>query len=433
MLFSYSSDDSSVPGYAKITNTYNKTLGGIDFWYRADSNYNSTTVLGGDPSLSEYPSISIDSNGNLSWNYYVKSLYVNGQKVTNISQATTGLGYTGTYHINAYDPIHISASIGRTNLLGNPSFEVDTTNWSNPQFLGTITRDSAYSYSGSYSGKFGIGMSNPFNLLNCTVSLDSGVYTVSGYYYIPAGSKLAGRTISIYAYSGPDGTSSAVTSPALVAGSWVRARTSFTVSSPITTLVSLNTQISPARTFTVSLATANGSVVLYSATNHGLTTGDSVTITGFSPSTFNQALGASVTVVNSNQFTIPWQGTPGSGAATGTGTATLDYTGSSIYTDAWLLEPGNSLNTYIDSSASYTGDLYINGSNILGGTGSESSYGYINIWENTLTEQDSINRYKLFINNTNSIISNDNLMNSSSNPLDFDMSKDMAIQHKIGS
>jgi len=82
-------------------------------------------------------------------------------------------------------------------------------------------------------------------------------------------------------------------------------------------------------------------------------------------------------------------------------------------------------------NGTFTGNIDLNGDDV--NLGSESSYGFINIWENGVSQQDAINRYNLFTQNSLAIALNDNSMNSINNPLLFDYRKTMPIVHKIGS
>ena len=79
----------------------------------------------------------------------------------------------------------------------------------------------------------------------------------------------------------------------------------------------------------------------------------------------------------------------------------------------------------------FTGGIDVNGDETH--IGSESSYGFINIWENAVSQQDAINRYNLFTQNSLAVAANDNSMNSLLNPLLLDYRNTMPIVHKIGS
>jgi hypothetical protein len=97
------------------------------------------------------------------------------------------------------------------------------------------------------------------------------------------------------------------------------------ISSVVGTTVSAvsMTTVSAARTNVLSAATADGTIITYTSSQaHGLTNGDSITITGFtgtlSPTPNRTGV---VTVVNATSFTIPAVAAA-SGAATGTGSIT---------------------------------------------------------------------------------------------------------------
>lgn len=116
-------------------------------------------------------------------------------------------------------------TLTRTNLVPNPSFETNNTSWSTAQ--SAITRSTAFALYGSGSLTTTMSSttdSNAFSMPAGTVTINqTGTYTVSAYVYVPTGSTIAGRTITI-SFEGGGMTSSGGTSqPAtLVAGQWVR-------------------------------------------------------------------------------------------------------------------------------------------------------------------------------------------------------------------
>lgn len=121
----------------------------------------------------------------------------------------------------------LSGDITRTNLVTNPSFETNTTNYNSAQ-SGGVTRSTDFALTGIASAKITMSSttdSNAFNLASSAHSYAAtGVYTASAYFYIPVGSTLVGRTITLTAEGGTATVSVQSSSPAtLVAGQWVRA------------------------------------------------------------------------------------------------------------------------------------------------------------------------------------------------------------------
>ena len=115
----------------------------------------------------------------------------------------------------------------RTNLVTNPSFEIDASGWSSAQ--STMARAITYSYTGSASFAVTMTSSVDSNIGNATISAAStGSHVFSMYFYVPVGSAAAGRTVSVGREAGTATVSGATSATAtLVAGSWVRA--SYTV------------------------------------------------------------------------------------------------------------------------------------------------------------------------------------------------------------
>lgn len=121
----------------------------------------------------------------------------------------------------------------RTNVVPNPSFEINMTGWSSGQSP-LPSQSSTYAYIGNSSALTTMSSaadSNAFALNAASNNLTStGDYIASGYVYIPVGSTLAGRTITISLEGGTGTVTSGTSNPAtLVAGSWVRASRAFTV------------------------------------------------------------------------------------------------------------------------------------------------------------------------------------------------------------
>jgi hypothetical protein len=120
----------------------------------------------------------------------------------------------------------------RTNLIINPSFELNNSFWGSGQ--ASIIQSSNFSYNGAYSGLTTITSSADTNIATWVqTSIVSGqTYTYSTYSYVPAGSSLAGRTLSV-AIEGAGATFTTVASSAatLVSGSWVRSWLTVTATS----------------------------------------------------------------------------------------------------------------------------------------------------------------------------------------------------------
>jgi hypothetical protein len=111
----------------------------------------------------------------------------------------------------------------RTNLVTNPNFETNTTGWGSAQSSKVRSTDYAYIGTASYKVTMSSIVDTNVGYVIPTFS-GTGNATFSIYCYIPTGSTLAGRTISL-SREGGTATQTAVSSSAatLVAGSWVRA------------------------------------------------------------------------------------------------------------------------------------------------------------------------------------------------------------------
>jgi hypothetical protein len=117
------------------------------------------------------------------------------------------------------------ATTSRTNLLTNPSFGTNTNNWTSAQVGFVRTTDFAYTGVASMKVTCKNALDNNIAVTTPTAST-TGNHTFSMYVYIPTGSSLAGRTVSL-SVEGGTATVSAVsqTNATLVAGSWVRLST----------------------------------------------------------------------------------------------------------------------------------------------------------------------------------------------------------------
>jgi hypothetical protein len=111
----------------------------------------------------------------------------------------------------------------RTNLVYNPNFELNANGWTSAQ-TGGVTRSTAFAQSGTASGIITWSSSADSNAFtfNHTYAT-TGSYTMSAYVYVPTGSTLAGRTITLTQEGGTATVTSTTSTPAtLVAATWVR-------------------------------------------------------------------------------------------------------------------------------------------------------------------------------------------------------------------
>lgn len=123
----------------------------------------------------------------------------------------------------------------RTNILTNPSFETNTTGWASAQ--ATAVKSSDYGYADNNSYKVTMSSAADSNAAYITQSVASaGLWTFSMYTFIPTGSTLAGRNISVNVEGGTAVYSNVSQSSATLSiGSWVR----FSVTKNVTTPGSL--------------------------------------------------------------------------------------------------------------------------------------------------------------------------------------------------
>jgi len=114
----------------------------------------------------------------------------------------------------------------RTNLVNNPNFELNANGWTSSQ-TGGVTRSTAFAQTGTGSGI--ITWSSSVDSVAFTFGTanhiypKTGSYTMSAYVYVPTGSTLAGRTITLTQEGGTATVTSTSSTPAtLVAATWVR-------------------------------------------------------------------------------------------------------------------------------------------------------------------------------------------------------------------
>jgi hypothetical protein len=154
--------------------------------------------------------------------------------------------------VSSYSSSAPASRTTRTNLVTNPSFEVDTNGWSGAQ---SLSRSTAFQLYGAASLAITMASTTDNNIAVVTPTVTVGMHCLSAYFYIPAGSALAGRTVtwSIEGGTATTTTPSVSSLGTLVAGSWVRA-------SLIRNVTAAGTMVSVAR-ISGSLASAVGLLV----------------------------------------------------------------------------------------------------------------------------------------------------------------------------
>lgn len=119
-----------------------------------------------------------------------------------------------------------SGDIARTNFIINPNFETNANDWGNAH-TGGVVRSTAFARTGVASGRTTMSSTSDNNIFFTGLAnhtyLSTGVYTMSAYFYIPTGSTLAGRTVSLTQEGGTAVMSvQSSLSGTLIIGSWVR-------------------------------------------------------------------------------------------------------------------------------------------------------------------------------------------------------------------
>lgn len=139
-----------------------------------------------------------------------------------------GTWSTSSAPVVTIEPTLAAYGARRANILTQPSFEFATVSG----FTATATvkdRSTEQARSGSASWKTTMSSTTDSNVASVnagTVTVpQAGTYTVSAYFFVPAGSPLAGRTVTLSAETGTTASyANGASYPAtLVAGSWVRA------------------------------------------------------------------------------------------------------------------------------------------------------------------------------------------------------------------
>lgn len=235
-----------VNGYATITNTSSTSYqpSAIDFWFRADSLSSSSNqyLIDIDELYQSVGATYIDSYTDTYYDtfglpaianvgspveYESDSLYIDAasKKLIYSPNGGTVLYVNGaSYSSSAFivtpgEFYHIMFDFGtRINLVGNPSFETNTTGW-NPSSApsATISRDTATKYFGSAGAKITWGTSSATQAFYHSINTIPGrTYTISSYVYVPSGNPNV--RVDVFFKS-----SSTVT----LKDQWVRASTSF--------------------------------------------------------------------------------------------------------------------------------------------------------------------------------------------------------------
>lgn len=175
------------------------------------------------------------------------------------AQVLNGIGGTVVCDVNpavltSGSATTFTATQARVNIVPNPSFETNTTGWSSAQ--SSTLRSTTFAYSGTASLAVTMSSLSDSNVGATTVTAQNAAdYRYSIYCYIPAGSPLAGRTISLSIEAGTATRTWSQVSATLVAGSWVRATLSATVTAPGTLVL--------VQRLSGSLSAAVGSVVYF--------------------------------------------------------------------------------------------------------------------------------------------------------------------------
>lgn len=483
ILFPYSSHDSSIPGYAQILNTNSSAVKGIDFWFRPDTNYTNSVIVSAPSSVSNFPHLYINSQNTLAWNSNISTVYVNGRSVTNPISASTATDYTSEYTVSGYNPIHIvvlfsSAYSGDIYLNGYPevisnqsqTFDSYSQTGSSSSYSSGITTVStpspvvASASQNTNSGVFNVVAGRTYTITAGIQEAVGNIRTASAFikYYTSAGGTLLSTLTQTAASIGTSSTAFTytTTAPATATAAVVGFAFNSTGNNEIYFITNLavsdsvSGNITPLKKIGDSSGstTSNCSVSYNNGSN--ITT---VTTNSFSdPIKFNQSY-------SSNRFTIPkkslYKATASiaeSSAYSGTRSGALainwiDSTGALIGTSVGSYKTLSTTSSQISVSAfppdnaSYGNySLYLNGTNVsesyllsslalsANAAGPESSFGFINVWDNIVAPTDPVNRYALFTTNTVALYSNDNYMNDVNNKLSFDMSKESLHVHKIG-
>jgi hypothetical protein len=485
VLFPYSSHDGKVPGYGQIVNKNNTSLRGIDFWFRPDTNYTNSALVSSLSSVSNYPHLYINSAGTLAWNSNISKVYVNGQSVTNPNTASTADDFVSEYTVSAYNPIHIvvvftNSFSGDLYVNGAP----ETTSTPTQTFDSVNQSGATSSYS---SGTTTFTSPNP-------TSAVAGQNTTAGIFNVTAGrtytvtaniqeavgnSRTANAYISYYNSSGtllstlsqtassigvtPTAFSYATTAPTNAAfGAVGFSFNSVHVSETyLISNLAVNDSVSGNITPLKKIGDSSGSYTSNCSVSYNNATNTTTVVTNSfaNPIIFSQS-------TSSNRFTVSKKTlyTATSNIKETSSYTTLGGTRSAALAITWIDSTGTAISTVVGSPQSlsttsssisissfppdnavygnysvYLYNLDVNESYPLSGltlslnaAGSESSFGFINLWETIVVPTDPVNRYALFTTNTVALYSNDNYANDPSNKLGFDLAKESLHVHKIG-
>jgi hypothetical protein len=180
------------------------------------------------------------SSWTLGWVTGTAPTGADGATIAIATPAATGAGESRFVDKIAFHPN--DGGTYRANLITQPSFEGSTSAWSNSvsTMSGAVVSTPVYAGSSAWQttvqAGVGAGDTGLVALGSSGYSFPSiGTYTVSAYFYIPTGSSLAGRTVTLALEGGTtanysNGTSTAAT---LAAGQWVRASRVVTTTSSV--------------------------------------------------------------------------------------------------------------------------------------------------------------------------------------------------------
>lgn len=484
ILFPYSSHDGNVPGFGKIVNTNAKSLQGVDFWFRPDTNYKGSVILSALSSVSNFPHLYANSVGALAWNSNISKVYVNGQSVTNASSAVTASDFTSEHTLLPYNPIHIvvifsnnysgnlyvngaieststqSQTFDSTNQTGaTSSYSAGTTTFNSP------TSTTAQAGQNTTTGTFTVVAGRTYTITAKIQEVVSNSRTANPYiqYYNSSGTLISTLSQTAAAISStPTSFTYATTAPTGATYAAVGFQFNSVHVNEVYNIINLAVTDSVAGNLTIKkIGDSSGSTTTNCTVSYNIGTDTTtVTINSFaSPVSFSQN-------VASNRFTIAKKAAHYISASVAESSAytTLGGTRSAAIGVTWIDASGTIISTTIGSSkaisttsttisvlsfppdnavyGNYNFYLYnvdISESYTMTGltltlnpSGSESSYGFINLWDNIVTPTDPVNRYALFTTNTVALYSNDNYLNDVTNKLSFDSAKESLHVHKIG-
>ena len=476
----------NVSGYAKIANTNANSLAGVDFWFRPDTNYKNSVILTASSTTSGYPHLYINSQGTLAWNSNISQVYVNGALISNAISASTSDDYTSQYTMNQYNPVHMVVKFTNTYTgdlyingyketqsgisqqfdnasYGSVSYSSGTNTFTTPTYASATAQQSS-------SGYFAVTPGRTY-IISANVSegyIQSTGTTRSANIYI-TWYRSDGSVINAY---GPSSvtlsttpTNISYTVVAQTGAAFGQIGFSFSGTHVYETygIQGLSVNDSVAGNLVIhKIGDSTGSVTSNCTASYN-SASDTTTVSignAFNPNTYSQSSTSHrFTILRRTMHTASINLRSAANYTTNSGQRSaylvlnwIDASGNILSSQSGNTDASLSTTTSTASVSSFPPDnaVYGNFSVILyygdvsetyyasGITlstlpsGSESSFGYINLWENTLFSTDAANRYNLFTTNAVALYSNDNYENDTSNLLDFDSAKDRLAVHKIG-